>query len=119
MNHLDTLPVTLLLIVVGVAFVLMCAGMRSCLHQLREYRRELTDRAKALRIRKMLNRLGVNLNGYVKRTPAIDVEKHLAQCRGCPDTVACDDYLEGGKDMDPNSFCPNFRELHEHQSRSL
>ncbi len=117
MNHLDAFPITLLLVVVGVAFLVMCAGMGSCLRQLRNYRRELTTRAKALRIHKMLARLGVNLGGYLKRTPAIDVERQLDQCRCCPDTGACDDFLEGGKETDPGSFCPNFRDLQKHQSR--
>ena len=118
MNHLDAFPVTLMLFVVGVAFLLMCAGMGSCLRQLRAYRRELTVRARALRIHRMLDRLGVNLGGYLKRTPVIDVERQLDQCQCCPDTVACDDFLEGGKGTSPGSFCPNFHELQKHQGRA-
>ncbi len=117
MNHLDAFPVTLLLLVVGVAFLLMCAGMGSCVRQLRAYRRELTARARALRIHRMLDRLGVSLGGHLKRTPAIDVERQLDQCRCCPDTGACDDFLEGGKNTNPDSFCPNFRDFQKYQGR--
>ena len=116
MDHLGALPILRLLVVVAIAFVVMCAGMRSCLRQLRDYRQDLTNRAKALRIHRMLDRLGVNLGGYVKRTPAIDVEKHLIQCRCCPDTGVCDDYLERAKNRHPSSFCPNFGDLSKQQN---
>ncbi len=116
-DYVDSLPVTLLLLVVGLAFLGMCFGMRGCLRQLRNYRRELTERAESLRIHRMLERLGVSLPGYVKRTPSIDVEKHLVKCGCCADTDACDDYLAGGKNMDPNTFCPNFQELQKYQGQ--
>ncbi len=117
MDYVDSVPVTILLLVVGLAFLGMCFGMRGCLHELRAYREELMDRAKALRIHRMLERLGISLPRYVKRTPSIDVEKHLVNCGCCADTDACDDYLERGKDMDPNTFCPNFQELQKYQSQ--
>ena len=116
--YIEALPLTILLLVVALAFVGMCFGMRGCVQELREYRRELTERAKALRIHKMLDRLGISLPGYVKRTPSIDVEKHLVKCRCCPDTDACDDYLDHGKNTDPDTFCPNFQELRKYQSPS-
>ncbi len=116
-DSMDSLPVTILLLVVGLAFLGMCFGMCGCLRQLRDYRRELTERAKSLRMHRMLNRLGVSLPGYVKRTPTIDVEKHLVRCGCCPDTDACDDYLERGRNMDPDTFCPNFQDLQKHQSQ--
>ena len=116
-NYMDSLPVTILIIVVGLAFLGMCIGMSGCLNQLRDYRRELTERAKALRIHRMLERLGVSLPGYIKRTPSIDVEKHLVNCGCCPDTDACDDYLKGSKEKEPDAFCPNFQELQKYQSQ--
>ena len=116
-DHIDSLPLAILLLVVGLAFLGMCFGMSGCLSQLRAYRRELTDRAKALRIHRMLERLGVSLPGYMKRTPSIDVEKHLVKCGCCADTDACDDYLERGKDTDPNAFCPNFQDLQKYKSQ--
>ncbi len=116
-DYIDSAPIAILLLVVGLAFLGMCFGMRGCLSQLRAYRRELTERAKTLRIHRMLERLGVSLTGYVKRTPSIDVEKHLVNCGCCPDTDTCDDYLERGKDTDPNAFCPNFQDLQKYQSQ--
>ena len=118
MTQMDPLPVILLLLCVGLAFVLMCAGMGSCLRQLRAYRRELVESAKALRLHGMLVRLGVSVKTYVKRTPAIEVEKHLDQCRRCAETGACDDFLESHRERNPEAFCPNISDFRRHQRRA-
>ena len=116
-DYADSLPVTILLLVVGLAFLGMCFGIRGCLSQLKDYQRELAERARSLRIHRMLERLDISLPGYVRRTPSIDVEKHLVNCGYCPDTDACDDFLERGQDTDPNSFCPNFQELQKYRGQ--
>ncbi len=118
MTQMDPVPMMILLLSVGLAFVLMCAGMGRCLQQLHAYRRELVAGAKTLRLHGMLVRLGVSVQTYVKRTPAIEVEKHLYQCQRCTETGACDDFLERRGERSPDTFCPNMRDFRRHQRRA-
>jgi len=111
MTHLMPVSVMVLLAVIAVAFMVMCVGVGRCKRQLHTYRRELSTRAKALRIHRMLERLGIGLPRYLKRAPSIDVESHLLKCASCEDTETCDAYLERGDNADPTTFCTNFQEL--------
>jgi len=117
MTDLMPVPVVILLAVVGVALVVTCAGMSGCMRQLRAYRGELSARAKALRIHRMLEHLGIGLPRYLGRARSIDVEKHLLRCACCEDTQVCDAYLERGENADPTTFCTNFQELVKFQRR--
>lgn len=111
MSHLMPVSVIILLAVIGVAFVVMCAGVGRCMRQLHAYRQELSAKVKALRIHGMLERLGIGLPRYLRRAQSIDVETHLLRCACCEDTQTCDAYLERGENVDPTTFCTNFQEL--------
>ena len=78
---------------------------------LRAYRRETLDRAEALRIRRMLERLGVKLPHYLRRVASWNIERHLTKCEHCQTRADCDRYLDQGANLDPRAFCPNFAEL--------
>jgi uncharacterized protein DUF6455 len=100
-----------LLITVGVSCVLMIVGVLRSLRGVRTYRRDLIARARALRLHRMLERLGIGLERYLRRARPIEVEKHLLVCEHCGMTDICDDCLEGRKDIDERKFCPNLPEL--------
>jgi hypothetical protein len=86
-------------------------GVYRSASSLRAYRREILDRAEALRIRRMLERLGVKLPNYLRRVASWNIERHLMKCERCQTTADCDRYLDQGANLDPHAFCPNFAEL--------
>jgi hypothetical protein len=66
---------------------------------------------KALRIHKMLGRLGISNRRYFCKMLSTQVETQLIRCQQCASTAECDAVLEGGKSIDQSTFCPNFAEL--------
>lgn len=111
MYYTSPLTLTLWGVIIGVAFLLMCVRVCSNIRALRAYRRELIDRAKALRIHGMLGYQGISLSRYLHKARPMDVERHLLICQCCSTTEACDACLEQGKDIDESRFCPNAQEL--------
>ena len=116
--HLDPVPVTIWTIVLVISFVLVTARIFANLRYIQAYRRELVMRAKALRIHRMLDRVGTTLSRYLRKTRPIDVERHLLACQNCETTGLCDKYLDQGEGIDPHTFCPNFAELVVHMPSS-
>ena len=105
------ISVTVLLSVIGIAFVLMSVGVWGCIQQLRAYRRELSTRAKTLRIYSMFGHLGIGLPRYLRKAHCVDVEKLLMKCQRCSGIDACNACLQGHQDTHPSTFCPIFQDL--------
>jgi len=109
--YLDPWAVAFWTAIVVVSFALMLTRVLTSLHHVRTYRRELAARARTLRISNMVGCLGTDLSGYLRRTRAIDVERHLLVCRYCRAVDRCDQYLAGNEGLDARAFCPNLPEL--------
>ena len=100
-----------LLIIVAVSFVIMLIGITRSFRHVRRYRRDVITRIKSLRIDKMLSRAGTSRTRFLRKAEPRSVEKHLLLCKYCNTTDVCDEYLQKGKDIPEDTFCPNFREL--------
>ena len=111
MNYVDPLALSIWAAVIGVALVLICVRLSSCMRVLQNYRRELIGRAQTLRLHKMLTRLGISLPRYLRKARPVDVERHLLICQYCQRTDDCDAYLKQGKDIDASTFCANAGQL--------
>jgi len=106
-------PMVLLLWLV-VLTVILCTGAVGCcralafLHRQRRGQQRLVN---TLRIRHMLDRLGIGSHRYLCREEAPRVEIQLLRCHRCPQPEACDAYLNGDQTRSPQEFCPNYSEL--------
>jgi hypothetical protein len=106
-------PAVLLLWLV-VLTVILCTGAVGCcralafLHHQRRSQQRLIN---TLRIRYMLDRLGIGSHRYLCRESAPRIEIQLLRCHRCPRPEACDAYLNGDQAQSPQNFCPNYKEL--------
>ena len=106
-------PAVLLLWLV-ILTVILCTGTVGCcralvfLHRQRRSQHQLID---TLRIRHMLDRLGIGSHRYLCRETAPRVEVQLLRCHRCPHPEACDAYLNGDQTYSPREFCPNYKDL--------
>ena len=67
MYYASPLALTVWGVVIGVTFLIMCVRVYSNIRVLRAYRGELIHRAQALRIHRMLDRLGISLSRYLHK----------------------------------------------------
>ena len=95
----------------GVAVLAMLVNCLQSCRFLRSYRQNLRQRINDLRIRRMLESLGVSSKRYMRKALIADVETHLNRCQQCPNTPECDAALGKGDTSKGDAFCPNFREL--------
>ena len=98
----------------GALSIAVIAMLLSCVQDcrfLRSFRHSQRQRFDHLRIRRMLESLGVNRRRYMRRALIAEVETHLNRCQECPNTPECDAALANGDTSDGDAFCPNFREL--------
>ncbi len=77
-------------------------------------RQELAKRVESLRMAKLLNRLGIDLNQYLHIVPLTKISESMGKCESCPTIDICDQKLKEDrlviKDID---FCPNQQCLDE------
>jgi len=111
MSHVDPIALIVWLAIISAFFVFMVIRCRQCLKFLRSYKQDLSERVQALRIHRMLGRLGIKTPRYLRKARAIDVETQLIRCSGCETTDVCDAYLQSDEIIDPHTFCLNYSQL--------
>ncbi len=99
---------SLALVVVVYLMVVLCA--QNC-RFLRSHQRNFMIRANELRIKKMLETLGMTTRGYVRKALCSQVAIQLNRCESCPETTKCDAALKKGDVQKARDFCPNFVDL--------
>jgi hypothetical protein len=58
----------------------------------------------------MLDHLSITLNQYFRKSSDRDIERHILNCKRCSCLNECVNMLLG-EDIDPESFCPNCKDL--------
>ena len=111
MIEIDPIALTVWIVVIGISFICMLVKVCKSVNFLRTYRQGLKARIKALRLNRMLVRLGIGLPRYMRKAHPTDIEQHLMACQGCKTTEICDAYLDEGEKIDEKSFCPNYTKL--------
>ena len=71
------------------------------------FRRRLAKRVEALRLSKMLARLGIDREQYLHTRRINDIETHLRRCNACENKAECDDTLGNHRPVENYDFCPN------------
>jgi hypothetical protein len=77
---------------------------------LRKSHEDLDKRVQRLRLGDMIARVGIPFKKYDHKTSDLDKERHIWACEHCPYPDKCE-RMFNGEDLDPKSFCPNYREL--------
>ncbi|MBW2451709.1 MAG: hypothetical protein JRF07_05045 [Deltaproteobacteria bacterium] len=80
----------------------------------RKYRESLANSVNQLRLSKMLNALGIDIDTYLHSERIVDIQQHMDRCSACDNIEKCDDQLsKGALDADELSFCNNEQSLQE------
>lgn len=111
MSHVEPIALVVWLAIIGTCFVFVVVRCSQCLKFLRSYKQDLLERIQALRIHRMLGRLGIKTPCYLRKARAIDVEIQLMKCSRCERVDSCDAYLQSDENIDPHTFCPNYAQL--------
>ena len=110
-----TLYTTILFVFLGLFLVaLLLSNYEVKQQRLLRIRAMLRDRVYKLRLSKMLEFLGVDIDKYIKIVPQQDIAKHIRNCTACPEIPTCDACLRDGKPVNSMYFCPNFKSLTKH-----
>jgi hypothetical protein len=79
-----------------------------------EFRKNLARQLNALRLNKMLNALGIDINRYLHNERIIDIEEQIGKCAACENTETCDDQLGKGAVQASNiDYCNNEKSLQQ------
>ena len=94
---------------------LAVVGVRAWRSAVREkYYVRLKRRLGRLRMFKMLNYLGADVDAYVHAVPASELDVEMHRCARCTAVVTCDACLRDGKMMIDMNFCPVYRSVIRH-----
>ena len=77
----------------------------------RAYRRSLEEQAKAEPLGDMIKAMGLSSSDYLHGESILNIRQQLHQCRTCPATDECEDWMEHPAAEAPPDFCPNAEHL--------
>lgn|GEM_PF-5405838 len=106
------------LFLLGCATILALIGVQHMRHKdpqkTTKPENSLEDQVIALRLSKMLDKLGVPRNEYFRYMSPKIIQGHINHCLRCTHSSKvhiCDAYLDRAKPMKSMRFCPNYRSL--------
>lgn len=97
-------------ITIAILFFIMVIGMYRSFKFSSESRKQAKQRIRSLYLGDMLDRLGIPLGRYLRKTSDLEKERHTWVCEHCPNPDSCERMLRG-ENIDPLTFCPNYSEL--------
>ncbi len=98
------------LVGLGVAIFLVKAISKN-LAAGREYRRSLEEQARAEPLGDMIEAMGLSATDYLHGESVLNIRQQLHQCKTCPATDECEDWMEHPAEEAPPDFCPNAEHL--------
>ena len=108
MTNVLTLTIAGLFSLLMLAFtVFLLKGIGSNLARGRAYRRSLEEQAQAEPLGDMIKAMGLPTNKYLHGESVLNIRHQLHQCRHCPATSECLDWLASDHEDAPPDFCPN------------
>ena len=79
-----------------------------------EFRKSLARKVNELRLNRMLEALGIDVNSYLHSERIVDIEEQIDKCSTCQNTETCDDQLaKGSITADSIDYCNNEQSLHQ------
>ncbi len=108
MDFLSLILLTALGLLFVITVVLVSIAVGGNLMQGMRFREGLADGVKQLRLQRMLEALGIDVNRYLYSEPVTDIDKQMRNCEACQNTQTCDETLQGHPlAMADIAFCPN------------
>jgi hypothetical protein len=103
---------TLMILGIAIAVIFFLVVFRICcdISYLRKSRKDQEVRIRGLLMSNMLDRLGIPLKKYFRKTSDREKERHIWLCEHCSRSDECEHMLLG-EDIDPETFCANIDEL--------
>ncbi|MDH5436352.1 MAG: DUF6455 family protein [Gammaproteobacteria bacterium] len=84
----------------------------------KKYRQPVAKKVHQLRLGKMLNALGIDINDYLYNERMIDIQNQIVRCEACNNIEECDEKLaDDHLDASEIDFCNNERSLKEIMSK--
>ncbi len=76
------------------------------------FRDALTEELNRLRLSRMLQALGFNIDQYTHTQNVVDIQRQMKNCASCANISTCDEKLEKGEvDPDYMDYCANADDL--------
>ena len=108
MTNILTLIITGLFALMGLAFTIyLLKAIGGNIAKGRAYRRSLEEQAQAEPLGDMIKAMGLPTSQYLHGESILNIRHQLHQCRHCPATSECLDWLDSGYKDAPPDFCPN------------
>ena len=77
-----------------------------------QFREDLDQQVRRLRLSKMLEYLGIDRRRYLHDQPVVQIREHIHRCEACETTDVCDQIIETpGREGADIGFCPNAESL--------
>ncbi len=97
------LAILIAVLIVGLPFALLRNMAQGA-----QFRRDLDQRVRGLRLSKMLDYLGIDRERYLHQEPVVNIHGHMRRCADCEATDACDQVIgTPGAEESSIDFCPN------------
>ena len=107
-----------LIVLLGLCVTLEIISLLLKTRKKKRFYEVLARRVTQLRLSKMLQFLGADVDEYIHKVPASDINMHIHRCWRCSEHDTCDSCLRDGKHIAEMKFCPNHQSLTKH-SRTL
>ena len=83
-----------------------------------KYRQGMAQRLEQLRMKHMLNALGVDLTRYLHQERVHEINQQMNRCQQCENTDQCDSDIAGDRiDTDTIDYCVNLKDLQDIAAR--
>jgi hypothetical protein len=114
MSNSLTYVITALFTIMGIGFtVFLLKAIGKNLAAGRAYRRSLEEQAKAEPLGDMIEAMGLSTSEYLHGESVLNIRQQLHQCKTCPATDECEDWMEHPAEEAPPDFCPNAEHLRD------
>lgn len=118
MNTLNLAAALGLALLTAATFGLLSWAIYRNMSHGQNYRAALLQKLSGLRLRRMIDALGLDADRYLHSLPVADLEQRMHHCGQCPEQPRCDEQLTGklGR-IEEVSFCPNADSLQAEAER--
>lgn len=118
MNLLNMAAALGLALLTAATFSLLSWAIYRNMSHGQNYRAALLKKLSSLRLRRMIDSLGLDADRYLHSLPVTDLEQRMHHCGQCPEQPQCDERLAEGRNRIADvSFCPNLDSLRAEAAR--
>ena len=118
MEYLSFVAIGLYVILFGLMIMLILTFIVFNIKAGMNYRQGLAQRLEQLRMKHMLNALGVDITRYLHQERVHEINRQMTRCQQCGNTDQCDSDIAADKiDTDSIDYCVNLKDLQDVAAR--